>query len=517
MIIYSNTLFFNVETDEAIILNEIEKWAQRKTHNPRFQLDQNMNKRPFNGSKVSFVKYTTEDLTLANFQLSHKDDKIPGRQWITEFGLRKNKMRLEISILLETHEISTLVVDTPDTSVPLLVHNILKLAKPIPPTPSIEVGDFSKETSAEKFKSEVVDSERKYPIVLVSGNSIDDCLVKLNDLRFYLEGLAKVYFIPIDFDLSKLYEELEGHDRYMPRNGGISIVHPVTKKYAGVPYAERFFPHDLVDLLDKDKDIKKIILSSICHRYNLPNKLRHITREIVLSEERKTQFKAISEEYDSAKIDYSQWQNEYESEINELTQKLNEAEQLWIDADDEKNRLKYENEGLKMQLMYKPEQQDINISVLKSIFHEISDSINLEKSLKVIESIFADRVVILDSAWKSSKGSAQFKYRAQAFSLLWRLCTEYWEGLASGLPDAEARKIFGKDEYSAKESDVVASNERAQKLRTFIYKNEPVIMEKHLKHGIKFSAAETFRAHFEWFSDEKKIVIGHCGKHLDHG
>lgn len=125
MIIYSNTLFFNVETDEAIILNEIEKWAQRKTHNPRFQLDQNMNKRPFNGSKVSFVKYTTEDLTLANFQLSHKDDKIPGRQWITEFGLRKNKMRLEISILLETHEISTLVVDTPDTSVPLLVHNRL--------------------------------------------------------------------------------------------------------------------------------------------------------------------------------------------------------------------------------------------------------------------------------------------------------------------------------------------------------------------------------------------------------
>ncbi|WP_279611117.1 hypothetical protein [Burkholderia gladioli] len=40
-------------------------------------------------------------------------------------------------------------------------------------------------------------------------------------------------------------------------------------------------------------------------------------------------------------------------------------------------------------------------------------------------------------------------------------------------------------------------------------------MEKHLKHGVKDSAAETLRVHFEWIASEQKIIIGHCGKHLD--
>ena len=42
-----------------------------------------------------------------------------------------------------------------------------------------------------------------------------------------------------------------------------------------------------------------------------------------------------------------------------------------------------------------------------------------------------------------------------------------------------------------------------------------MVMEKHLKHGVKDSVAETLRIHFEWVADQKKLVIGHCGKHLD--
>lgn len=40
-------------------------------------------------------------------------------------------------------------------------------------------------------------------------------------------------------------------------------------------------------------------------------------------------------------------------------------------------------------------------------------------------------------------------------------------------------------------------------------------MEKHLKHGVKDSKAETLRIHFEWLPSEKKLVVGHCGKHLN--
>ncbi|MFV8646948.1 hypothetical protein ACNREK_22150, partial [Ralstonia pseudosolanacearum] len=54
-----------------------------------------------------------------------------------------------------------------------------------------------------------------------------------------------------------------------------------------------------------------------------------------------------------------------------------------------------------------------------------------------------------------------------------------------------------------------------KKRRTFNYCGKDFLMEKHLKHGVKDSPAETLRVHFEWFSNEKKIVVGHCGPHLD--
>jgi len=42
-------------------------------------------------------------------------------------------------------------------------------------------------------------------------------------------------------------------------------------------------------------------------------------------------------------------------------------------------------------------------------------------------------------------------------------------------------------------------------------------MMKHLKIGVKDSPVETIRVHFEWFPEQKKIVIGHCGPHLRQG
>ena len=59
--------------------------------------------------------------------------------------------------------------------------------------------------------------------------------------------------------------------------------------------------------------------------------------------------------------------------------------------------------------------------------------------------------------------------------------------------------------------------ERRRKTPSNIYLPWPrgILMEKHLKYGVKDSLAETLRVHFEWLADEKKLVIGHCGKHLN--
>ncbi|MDB9311755.1 hypothetical protein PN462_01480 [Spirulina sp. CS-785/01] len=140
----------------------------------------------------------------------------------------------------------------------------------------------------------------------------------------------------------------------------------------------------------------------------------------------------------------------------------------------------------------------------------------LEESLLIISQLFPDRIVVLESAWKSARESAIFKNKNGAFDLLWTLANEYWERCYEGQGDAQARKVFTNHSYAARESDTVERNQRAKQLRTFYYQGEPIEMMKHLKIGTRNSLADTLRIHFEWKPEEGKIIIGHCGKHLDH-
>lgn len=97
--------------------------------------------------------------------------------------------------------------------------------------------------------------------------------------------------------------------------------------------------------------------------------------------------------------------------------------------------------------------------------------------------------------------------------MLHTLATGYWSALNEGKGDQHAKGVFGKDAYAANESDSL-SNE-GKRLRTFTYRGQDFAMEKHLKHGVKDSKAETLRIHFEWLPAEKMLVVGHCGKHLN--
>jgi hypothetical protein len=144
------------------------------------------------------------------------------------------------------------------------------------------------------------------------------------------------------------------------------------------------------------------------------------------------------------------------------------------------------------------------------------DAATLRDAMNLLCVLFPDRLVILDSAWKSAADVEKFKAPRKAFELLHRLCTTYWECLAKGKSDAEARMCFGNNSFSAKESETVENNKKARKLRTFVYEGKPYEMMMHLKIGNKPSVSETFRAHFHWDPTNRVLVLGHCGKHLDH-
>lgn len=137
-----------------------------------------------------------------------------------------------------------------------------------------------------------------------------------------------------------------------------------------------------------------------------------------------------------------------------------------------------------------------------------------EESLRLVAATWPDRLIVLESALKSAKKSSKFKYGRAATELLAKLATDYYDVIRQS-GDVEAKKIFGKNEFSALESTPVRSRESAIRRRTFLYKGNPTLMLAHLKIGSKDSHTETLRIHFHWDPVEQRIVIGHCGPHLD--
>lgn len=136
----------------------------------------------------------------------------------------------------------------------------------------------------------------------------------------------------------------------------------------------------------------------------------------------------------------------------------------------------------------------------------------LETSLRIVSTIFPDRVEILESAFESARDSYAFIHRKKAFSLLRSLCTDYWKSLQKGEGDVTARKCFGAA-YAAKEASTLSAEGR--KRRTFSHNGSELFMEKHLKVGVADNKTETLRVHFEWLGETSTIVVGHCGGHLD--
>lgn len=144
----------------------------------------------------------------------------------------------------------------------------------------------------------------------------------------------------------------------------------------------------------------------------------------------------------------------------------------------------------------------------------IRGSPTVEQALLVLSALYPERLVVLDTAWRSARKSEAFQSSDRAFRLLHLLVTEYWEALASGQGDTEARKVFGNS-YAPSESELTEGNKRARALRTFSVDGRDVEMFQHLKIGVKDSVHETWRTYFTWDAEKRRVLIGHCGPHLD--
>ncbi|WP_293885457.1 hypothetical protein [Thiolapillus sp.] len=455
-------------------------------------------------------------------QLSHADEQVSGRRWVMEVGLQQDTPDSEIicTFLLKTDEVSARVTTPIQVTRPRLVQDIVEHCNPSNYTPGLRVKRLD-EKSAAAFLIEVEREERSYPIVIISPLRDGKYLVAPERIRSLLIGIADVVAIQQGANTYKI-EDILGR-RYAAWRGAINIV--FKPRRGGKPsYCESILlhPDDLNNLLEEGKSIESEVLAIITHRTNLPCSWQHISLDVV---NRKILRRQLGKSIERAKQnnETAEYVALLEEADRELQEKDNEVAILRSDLEEttvEARKLQADIDGLKYALSGRESSTDENTDEVEAITplrEAISavfkDDPSLEQSLTIISALFPDRVVVLESAYSSARDSIQFRYGSKAFKLLWNLAIGYWEALASGLGDGQAKDVFGHNAFAANESEVLSAAGKSR--RTFHYRGRDIEMQKHLKIGVKDSVAETLRVHFEWLSDEQRIVIGYCGKHLD--
>ena len=367
---------------------------------------------------------------------------------------------------------------------------------------------------------------RSYSLVVLSPDRAGKYLADPVKLSGMLLGLADIVTIPEGADTFWL-ARVVGKE-YVPYNGAAKLIYPPLRRFDGgtVPArtltcaeAEALATHGIAAADE--------LFSLVVHRSNLPLSWRHISPQVVretrlkreLAERREAAAKSGNvEEYAKFLIEYVA---EVEQDKRELAGTVEKLERLVAAQDDRERQLNFQLDGLKERLTDAGRNprggneaaEDSGPAIAGTVLTAIEKGPTPEEALRLLDYLFADRVVVLPTAWRSARDSVSFRHRQRLYELLHLLAADYYCALRDGQADGDARKVFGAS-YAATESERVTGNQAARARRTFEYAGRPVQMLKHLKIGRKDSVAETIRVHFEWFADERIIVIGYCGAHI---
>ncbi len=532
MLVYCADLWLNCQIDDVV--DTVAEWLVYVRHVPVQPKSLRIDNFSFNkdGQRIQVARWDETWPRIETITYSHRDDEVNGRLWKTEIGIRQNDPEndVETTVVLSTEEISILVAPPEDQTRPIIVKNLLERCSPTEKTPGKAVIELNVENSPELLR-QIERRDRRYPLVIVSPTSAKTYPVDPKSILFYVGGIADVVKIVPEANTYDI-EEILG-DRYAAWRGAINLIFPPINSGEAVFISTSRLKLEDIELMLAVPETavpEKKLLSLVTHRVNLPNSWRRITPDHVNEQKRRYELAQLREAAKgSAELDAyieafdkneQELQQEKSSLLEQLDQMKDELAARIEDINQLSDQIRIQGvtiEGLRTAFDYNragTAESTISGEARAAFIQVINQQASLEESLRLLVTLFPDRLVVLGSAFTSAHDSLKFERKATAFQLLFDLVTQYWEALHEGKGDVGARAIFG-DAFAARESETVENSRRAIQLRTFIYKGKEIEMFKHLKIGVKDSVAETLRIHFYWDAEDQKVVIGHCGKHLD--
>lgn len=545
MIVYSSLLHLVDRDPRPAVRHALRQWLDKKTRRlpPEDALRQGMREvapgQVLAVEEFEFVEDTppkhrrAEHDWVVSYRYTHPDQRIQGRRWITEIGVSAWGSKSVVTVKLSTEEQSTLANDPVATTRPGIVDAIQRACTLHSKTPGRDVRALRLQ-DADGFAATLRDEGRRHPILVVSPTMDGKHVVDPARLAALCIGVADVVAIPGGEDTYALERALGAGE--CPYHGAVDVIWPVASGRGPrrVPRT-RILAEHLAEMLDRGLDPHSELLARVCHETNATVALHHhdlaAVRHLRLRSELDVVRAKLEQSATPDQLELIAMYEQIEKDDKAENERLKESvEALRADLRAERTAKEEAEEAVKQAQRKadslehaanaarrgRAEAGDDTIRFRESFLRVQDQRPTLEDSLIVLERMFPDRLVILDTAWKSAHAVDRFQGGAKAFDLLRRLCTGYHDAMTTGGGDKKAIEVFGSTSFAARESETVENNKRARSLRTFAYEGSPVEMMRHLKIGVKPSDATTFRAHFHWDAAKELVVLGHCGGHLDH-
>ena len=536
MLVYANRLQVHGDASESVVFRAIGGWLKEQLG---FGLhpEQLLSSGVHNGqrgelrSRLQIFSCYDGEPALCAWVLKHGDAAVRGRRWTVEVGVKKSAGTLEVSCVVKTDEGNALVSTPVSASQPrvvrYLVNNVatageVAFAEAVPGEVLRTVGEDR--DSYRAFSYDIHRRDRDAAIVLVSPTREGSYLVNPTELQKTLIGLANVVRV---LPGSNTYEMAEELGRRMSAWDGAVNVLPVP-----LPWGEirpRLSLSDEIQAWGDNPQRISQILARVTVTTNVPRLREHVRPEGVrllsmrrrMEKLRTTAVKMKDAELRQALIEASQQAEEdqervfegFAEENQDILNELSRYKDELRETQDELRQKNFEIRSLKDQLFAVGTDRSVDFDpdpLLKLIARKGPPS--PVECLDILERYHGDKCTVLDSARGSARKS-RFIDGCELLDLLIRLVTRYRASLLDG-GDAKARRVFGQNEYAAKESKTVMASPALRRYRTFDYEGAHVGMFRHLKIGIADDPTQTLRVHFHWDGTRQKIVIGHCGDHL---
>lgn len=457
------------------------------------------------------------------------------RQWGTDIGLTRTGDHLRLSLVTTHWLLPGYIGDEP--------------MSPVPSAPGV-VGQILKARQWECFAGNQRLSSR--PIELPEGQGAEfarlledpsrQCSVVLLSRRF-ADGSVSVDPAPLARLLAgvavvlvaqtpEVNDELDWvvPKAFRCRDGAVRIYQPRVHLHADSDARRhRFFRPEEVQERGADA-VRDMIVRGVARRSRVDMAAGVASLEDVGSRQRERRLQALRAK--AADSDLREQVALLEDEVDRQAkgkaalESYNKGLAEWADSlEDERDQLASDLDRTRNEVKYWREQaQQVTAreSTLKGRLQRLEQlralPTNLPDMVSIIEELHAGRVVFTENARvaaKSAQINSSLKDLIEAWSCLWAVATDLHDLLFEHVDGVDLEAVFrSKTGYQLSMSESKATQQQAKlmRLRRQEFEGHEIDITPHVKCG---SEPRMLRVHFYVDRAEHRLIIGHCGDHLD--